>query len=40
MTAVAVTLTGAQGAYRGPTNNAYVFITFGELKINRPSGGP
>ena len=36
MTALAVKLTGAQGAYRGPSGNSYVFMTFGEVKISKP----
>jgi hypothetical protein len=32
-TALACKLCGAQGAYRGPTGRAYVFMTFGEVTL-------
>jgi hypothetical protein len=39
MTALAVKLNNAHGAYRGPAGPAYVFMTFGEVTINnRPNG--
>lgn len=34
-TAVALYLSGAQGAYRGPTGTTMVFMTFGEMTITR-----
>lgn len=33
-TAVALYLSGAQGAYRGPTGTTMVFMTFGEMTIS------
>lgn len=35
MVALAVKLCGKQGAYRGPAGTTYVFITFGEVKLNK-----
>jgi hypothetical protein len=35
MTALAVKLCGSQGAYRGPAGSAYVFMTFGTVKLSR-----
>jgi hypothetical protein len=37
MTALAVKLTNAQGAYRGPAGKSYVFMTFGEVQLARPA---
>jgi hypothetical protein len=37
MTALAVKLCGAQGAYRGPAGPSYVFMTFGEVTISNPN---
>jgi hypothetical protein len=39
MAALAVKLCNAQGAYRGPAGPAYVFMTFGEVKISKPKDG-
>jgi hypothetical protein len=39
MTALAVKLCGAQGAYRGPSGPAYVFMTFGEVTITKTENG-
>jgi hypothetical protein len=39
MAALAVKLCGAQGAYRGPGENSYVFMTFGEVKVSKPTQG-
>jgi hypothetical protein len=39
MAALAVKLCNKQGAYRGPGENSHVFMTFGEVKLNKP-GGP
>lgn len=36
MTALACRLCGFQGAYRGPSEQLYSFITFGEVKFNPP----
>jgi hypothetical protein len=36
MTALACRLCGFQGAYRGPAENVYSFITFGEVQLNPP----
>lgn len=36
MAALACQLCGFQGAYRGPSENLYSFITFGEVKLNPP----
>jgi hypothetical protein len=36
MAALACRLFGFQGAYRGPSENLYAFITFGQLQINPP----
>lgn len=36
MTALAVKLCGAHGAYRGPAGDAYVFMTFGEVNVSKP----
>jgi hypothetical protein len=36
MAALACRLCGFQGAYRGPSENFYSFITFGEVKLNPP----
>lgn len=39
MAALAVKITGAQGAYRGPSKNSYVYFTFGEVKVSKlPTG--
>ena len=35
MTALAVKLCGAQGAYRGPAGSTYVFITFGGVTLSK-----
>lgn len=35
MAALAVKLTGAQGAYRGPSGKSFVFMTFGEVKLSK-----
>jgi hypothetical protein len=35
MAALAVKLTGAEGAYRGPAGNAYVFITFRNIQVTK-----
>ena len=35
LTALACSLAGAQGAYRGPAGPALVFVTFGELKMSK-----
>ena len=35
-TAVALYLSGAQGAYRGPAGTTMVFMTFGEMTISYP----
>jgi hypothetical protein len=35
MTALAVHLCGAQGAYRGPAGPAFVFISFGEVQLSK-----
>ena len=34
-TATAARLGGANGAYRGPTGSAFVFMTFGEIELQR-----
>jgi hypothetical protein len=34
-TAVALYLSGAQGAYRGPAGTTMVFMTFGTMTISR-----
>jgi hypothetical protein len=34
-TALACHLAGAQGAYRGPAGSTYVFMTFGDVTMNR-----
>lgn len=39
MTALAVKLCGAQGAYRGPSGGTYVFMTFGEVKLSKGKNG-
>jgi hypothetical protein len=39
MTALAVKLCGAQGAYRGPAGSTYVFMTFGEVNVSKPDDG-
>ena len=36
MAALACRLCGFQGAYRGPSENLYSFITFGEVNLNPP----
>jgi hypothetical protein len=36
MAALACRLCGFHGAYRGPSENLYSFITFGEVKLNPP----
>jgi hypothetical protein len=36
MAALACRLCGFQGAYRGPSENLYSFITFGDVKLNPP----
>ncbi|MGJ3648677.1 DUF6882 domain-containing protein [Sphingomonas sp. GlSt437] len=35
LTALAVHLAGADGAYRGPTDKAEVFMTFGEITVTK-----
>jgi hypothetical protein len=35
-TAVAATLGKADGAYRGPAGSAFVYMTFGEIKLSKP----
>src|SRR5262245_33411531 len=35
-TAVAARLSGANGAYRGPSGSMFVFMTFGEIKLEKP----
>jgi hypothetical protein len=35
MAALAVKLAGAEGAYRGPAGNAYVFITFRDVQVTK-----
>ncbi|MBC7856885.1 MAG: hypothetical protein IAF94_25930 [Pirellulaceae bacterium] len=35
MAALAVKLCGSEGAYRGPSGNSYVFITFRDIKIGK-----
>jgi hypothetical protein len=35
MTALAVKLCDAQGAYRGPSGSSYVFMTFGEVQLSK-----
>ena len=40
MTALAVKLCEAQGAYRGPSGNAYVFITFRDVQPAKPTKSP
>jgi hypothetical protein len=35
-TAVAARLSGANGAYRGPADATLVFMTFGEIKLEKP----
>jgi hypothetical protein len=35
MTALATTLCGAEGAYRGPAGSTYIFMTFGEVKVSK-----
>jgi len=37
-TAMAAKLAGAQGAYRGPSGQAYIFFTFGDISIGDPVG--
>ncbi|WP_149495909.1 DUF6882 domain-containing protein [Roseiconus lacunae] len=37
MAALAVKLCGAEGAYRGPAGQSFVFMTFGEVRISKPS---
>lgn len=39
MTAFAVKLCNAQGVYRGPAGPAYVFMTFGKVRISKPKDG-
>jgi len=34
MTALAVKLASAQGAYRGPAGSTYIFISFGKVKLS------
>ena len=36
MAALAAKLTGAEGAYRGPSDGTYVFITFREVQLSKP----
>lgn len=36
MAALACRLCGSQGAYRGPSENLYSFITFGDVRLNPP----
>ena len=36
MAALACRLCGFQGAYRGPADNVYSFITFGDVQLNPP----
>lgn len=38
-TALACHLTGAQGGYRGPAGDAFVFMTYGEVSIRDPKAG-
>lgn len=40
MAALVTKLCDAQGAYRGPTDSAYVFMTFGRVKISKSHDGP
>jgi hypothetical protein len=40
MAALACRLCGSQGAYRGPADDTYTFITFGELNPNPPFDDP
>jgi len=35
-TAVAATLSAAKGVYRGQTGTAWVYMTFGELRLSKP----
>ncbi len=35
-TAVAASLSGAKGVYRGQTGTAWVYMTFGEVRQSRP----
>lgn len=34
-TAVALHLSGAAGAYRGPAGSTYVFMTFGDVTVRK-----
>ena len=36
-TALACTLCGAQGAYRGPAGRTHIFMTFGAVQLSKPS---
>jgi outer membrane protein assembly factor BamB len=38
--AVACKLCGAEGAYRGPVGQAFVFMTFGEVTLTKSDGSP
>jgi hypothetical protein len=38
MAAIAALLNGAQGAYRGPTDQGFVFMTFGTVRIQKYLG--
>ena len=40
MAALAAKLCEAQGVYRAPAGPAYIFMTFGEVKISKPEGAP
>jgi hypothetical protein len=39
MTALAVKLCDAQGAYRGPAGPSYVFMTFGKVRVSKAEDG-
>ena len=39
MAALAAKLCSAQGAYRAPAGNVYVFMTFGKVTISKPESG-
>lgn len=40
LTALACKLEGAQGAYRAPSGKTLVFVTFGEVRLNKPTPPP
>jgi hypothetical protein len=40
MAALAVKLAGAEGAYRGPSGNSFVFITFRDSQATKAGAGP